>query len=226
MEQQLIQLRKEVETLRAKLAQPTEIKTLSSTGTGPLKVLAFSGSLRSASANAGLLRAAAEQVPEGATLEVVDISALPLLNTDLEQDELPAAVASFQTKVQAADAFLFAIPEYNYSMAAPFKNAVDWASRAKGGHGMAGKVVGILGAGGSRGTALAQMHFRQTAVFFGLHVVNKPEVMVNAFEKDAEGNLANVNLKNGDLVNDKLKARVGDLLGAVCKDANLVAARA
>jgi len=34
------------------------------------------------------------------------------------------------------------------------------------------------------------------------------------------------NLKNGDLVNDKLKARVGDLLGAVCEDANLVAARA
>merc|ERR1712216_506871 len=93
--------------------------------------------------------------------------------------------------------------------AAPFKNAVNWASRAKGGHGMAGKVVGIMGAGGGRGTALAQMHFRQTAVFFGLRVVNKPEVMVNAFEQDAEGNFANVNLKNGDLVNDKLKARVG-----------------
>lgn len=79
-------------------------------------MLAFGGSLRAASVNAGLLRAAADKLPGNVTLEVLNIQGLPLLNTDLEGADLPAVVVDFQQKVAAADAFLFAIPEYNFSM--------------------------------------------------------------------------------------------------------------
>jgi chromate reductase, NAD(P)H dehydrogenase (quinone) len=55
---------------------------------------------------------------KGVEIEHVDISALPLLNTDLEvDDKFPAPVEEFRQKIASADAFLFASPEYNYSMA-------------------------------------------------------------------------------------------------------------
>jgi len=53
----------------------------------------------------------------GMQIEYVDISPLPMLNTDLEVDgEFPAAVEVFRQKILDSDAFLFASPEYNYSV--------------------------------------------------------------------------------------------------------------
>jgi NAD(P)H-dependent FMN reductase len=51
-------------------------------------------------------------------IDYVDISELPLLNTDLEDDDggFPPPVEAFRAKVRAADCFLFASPEYNYSI--------------------------------------------------------------------------------------------------------------
>ncbi|TVU36823.1 hypothetical protein EJB05_18772, partial [Eragrostis curvula] len=85
-----------------------------------LRVAAISGSLRRASANTGLIRAAAEICKEsipGLEVDHVDISELPLLNTDLEVDGgFPPAVEAFREKIRGADCFLFASPEYNYSI--------------------------------------------------------------------------------------------------------------
>merc|ERR1711964_908835 len=131
-------------------------------------------------------------------------------------------VKDFQEKVNAADAFLFAIPEYNYSMSSPFKNAIDWASRMQGA--FSGKVAGTMGAGGGHGTAKAQYHFRQTAVFLDLRVLNKPEVMVNAFEKDSDGKFVNFNLQNGDLINDGVKDRIGNLMEIIATETEKVKA--
>jgi len=177
-----------------------------------VKILAVAGSIRDSSVNAGLLRAAKSTIPDNTELELFDIGSLPQVNTDHEKN-LPEEVKDFQQKVKDADAFLFAIPEYNYSMSGVFKNALDWASRSP--DVFKGKVVGIMGAGGGRGTALAQYHFRQTAVFLQLRVLTRPEVMVNAFETDSAGKFVNCNLETGDLINDSVKDRVHDLVTAI-----------
>ncbi len=82
----------------------------------PIHVLGFAGSLRRASFNAGLLRAAGELLPEGMTLEIFDLSPIPLFNADVEAAGLPEAVQQFKARVAAADALLIVTPEYNYSL--------------------------------------------------------------------------------------------------------------
>ncbi|KAM0930721.1 hypothetical protein ACQ4PT_000804 [Festuca glaucescens] len=90
-----------------------------------LRVAAFSGSLRRASANTGLIPAAAklceESIP-GLQIDHVDIADLPLLNTDLENTGGNVFLAA---RVRDADCFLFASPKYNYSISGPLKNALD-----------------------------------------------------------------------------------------------------
>jgi chromate reductase len=95
----------------------------------PVRVLGVPGSLRKGSFNRGLLRAASEMLPEGMTLDVYELGALPLYDGDVEAAGLPEPVQDFQRRIEAADALLFATPEYNYSMAGVLKNAIDWGSR-------------------------------------------------------------------------------------------------
>ena len=92
-----------------------------------LKLLGICGSLRRQSTNAGLLRAAIAELPEGVTMEIADLSAVPFYNADIA--EKPAAVKQLLAQIGAADALVLACPEYNYSMAPAMKNALDWASR-------------------------------------------------------------------------------------------------
>ncbi|KAL9993111.1 putative NAD(P)H dehydrogenase (quinone) [Helianthus debilis subsp. tardiflorus] len=84
-----------------------------------IKIAAICGSLRKASYNAGLLRSAIELSGwiDGITIEYLDISSLPMLNTDLEVDgKCPPVVEAFRQKILQYDGFLFASPEYNYSI--------------------------------------------------------------------------------------------------------------
>ena len=107
-----------------------------------MRVLAIPGALRKASTNNGLLRAAAQVVPEGMHIVQADISQLPLYNDDLWDSGVPEAVIKFREQVTAADALLFSVPEYNYSLPAPLKNAIDWASHPNV---FAGKPATMLG---------------------------------------------------------------------------------
>lgn len=144
----------------------------------PLNVLGISGSLRKGSYNTAALRAAAELAPPGMAITLADISELPLYNDDIKARGWPAPVARFRDAVRAADALLIATPEYNYSVSSPLKNAIDWASRPPE-QPFAGKPAAILGASpGAIGTARAQYHLRQIAVFLDLKLLNKPEVMI------------------------------------------------
>ena len=91
-----------------------------------MKILALSGSLRAASINSALLRAAARLAPPG--LEVVVYGALgelPLFNPDREAD-CPVSVAAFQRAVAGADGLLIASPEYAHGVSGTIKNALDW----------------------------------------------------------------------------------------------------
>ena len=158
----------------------------------PIHILGIAGSLRRASWNAGLLRAAAELLPAGVTLKVFDLAPLPFYNQDLDNPEqIPAAARELREQVRAADALLFATPEYNHSLPAVLKNAIDWASRPIKDSALNGTPGAILGAGGMFGTVRAQQHLRQVLNATGVHVLSRPEVLVTrSWEKfDAEGNL-------------------------------------
>ena len=67
-------------------------------------------------------------MPENATLEIAEVSSLPLFNEDLE-DHLPLDVHEFKEKIRQADAILFAAAEYNYSISAQLKNTIEWGKR-------------------------------------------------------------------------------------------------
>lgn len=125
------------------------------------KILGLSGSLRRASFNTGLLRAAAEVELDGVTIEVGSIRNVPLYDGDLEQaNGLPPSVKTLQSQVQAADGILLVTPEYNNGIPGVFKNAIDWMSRGPGLAMWVGKPVAVIGASpGAFGTIMAQDHW-------------------------------------------------------------------
>lgn len=124
------------------------------------KIVGISGSLRKASFNTGLLRAAAEIMPEGASLEAHGIASIPLYNADEEAESgIPPAVAALKAALMSADGVLLVTPEYNNSMSGAFKNAIDWASRPSEDIGkvFGGRPFAVIGASpGGFGTILAQ----------------------------------------------------------------------
>lgn len=124
-------------------------------------ILGLCGSLRRGSFNAGLLRAAAELVPEGVTLQSGSIREVPLYDADLEEAEgLPAAVLTLQDQLAKADGLLMVTPEYNNGVPGVFKNAIDWMSRGPGLKLFVGKPVALIGASSGRfGTILSQAHW-------------------------------------------------------------------
>jgi NAD(P)H-dependent FMN reductase len=93
-------------------------------------IVGLAGSLRKASFNGSLLRAAAELAPPGTTLEIASIRDIPLYDGDLEEERgIPDAVRELKDRIAAADALLLATPEYNNSLPGVLKNAIDWLTR-------------------------------------------------------------------------------------------------
>jgi len=93
------------------------------------QLVAIPGSLRRASWNAALARAAAEAAPPGSAVEVLSIRGIPLYDADEEAHGVPEAVARMKDTVAAADGVLLVTPEYNNSLPGVLKNAIDWLSR-------------------------------------------------------------------------------------------------
>lgn len=141
-----------------------------------IRLLSVSGSLRSQSYNSGALRAIASILPEGMTFTIADIAALPFYNTDVEQGGFPDAVKKFRAEVASADALIFAVPEYNFSLPGVLKNALEWLSRPPSPPANE-KPCAVFGASVSPlGTARGQFHFRHVAVSLNMIVANVPHV--------------------------------------------------
>lgn len=154
-----------------------------------MNILGIAGSLRRGSMNRAMLRSAANLLPDGAQLEVADISDLPLYNWDIEQESgFPTSVQRFRDQIAAADGLLIATPEYNNSMPGALKNAIDWASRGPESP-LDGMPVAIMGAAGRLGSVRAQMHLRTVLMHNDLKVVQKPEVLVSGGSHFTNGEL-------------------------------------
>lgn len=122
-----------------------------------VKTVALVGSLRKDSYNLKLVNHLATTYPE-LGIEVAEIGNLPFFNEEIEANP-GQEVRDFQALVKDADAVVIATPEYNASIPAVLKNALDWVSRS--GREMEGKKVLIMGASmGALGTVKAQIHLR------------------------------------------------------------------
>jgi len=171
------------------------------------KILGMAGSLRRASFNAALLRAAVELAPTGTTIEIASIRGIPLYDGDVETAGIPAAVLALKEKIVAADALLLVTPEYNNSIPGVFKNVIDWLSRppADAARVFANRHVALLGASPGRfGTVQSQrawlpvLRTLRTRTWFG------PPLYVSA--------AAGVFDADGRLVDAEVRAHLAQLL--------------
>jgi chromate reductase, NAD(P)H dehydrogenase (quinone) len=156
-----------------------------------MRILAVSGSLRESSYNTSLLRAAIEAAPDGVELELWEgLGDLPLYDEDLEADA-PESVQRLREDWAAADAILFATPEYNGSVPGGLKNAIDWASRPKLEAVLRNKTVAVVGASTGRFGALwAQQDLKRILGIAGARVVGTEIPVPLAHERfDTEGRL-------------------------------------
>jgi len=136
-----------------------------------MRVLGISGSLRRDSHNTQLLRAAEELLSPYVELEIWDgLKAVP----PFDEDDEPGTeeVAALREAVAAADALIFATPEYNASIPGQLKNAVDWLSRPVATSALRGKPVLVIGAStGAFGAVWAQAELRKVLATAGARVV-------------------------------------------------------
>jgi chromate reductase len=162
------------------------------------RILGFAGSLRRASYNRGLIRAAREHAPTGTVVEVFDLGDIPLYNQDVEDAGEPPSVVAFKSAIARADALLVATPEYNHGVPGVLKNAIDWASRPRVTSPLRDKPVGVMGASPGRGsTARAQAQLREAFVFTGACVMPQPELLVSLAGShfDDDGNVTDPDLR-------------------------------
>src|ERR1700720_3244076 len=141
----------------------------------PMNVCGLVGSLRKASLNGMLANALMWLAPSSMKLDIVEFGQLPFFNQDLETDSSPAQWTAFRQRVKAADAVLFVTPEYNRSVPAVLKNALDVGSRPYGSSVWDRKPGAIVsGSPGPLGGFGAQPHLRQSLVFLNVPTMQQP----------------------------------------------------
>jgi len=177
-----------------------------------VNVLGIAGSVRRDSHNRKLLRAAAAALPPGAGFAEWDgLAELPAYDEDLDVEPAPAPVQRLRDAIAAADGLIIATPEYNSSLPGALKNALDWASRPFPGNVLRDKPAVVIGAStGLFGAVWAQAEVRKVLKASGAHVLESelPVGMADgAFDDD------------GSLMDPELTARLGDLLGDLCREA-------
>jgi chromate reductase, NAD(P)H dehydrogenase (quinone) len=153
------------------------------------KIAVLVGSLRKESFTRKVARTLMQLAPATLELDMVEIGQLPLYNQDDDTDSPPPAYAEFRDRIRAADGVLFCTPEYNRSIPAVLKNAVDVGSRPYGKSAWAGKPAGIVSVSpGAIGGFGANHHLRQCLVFLDMPCLQQPEAYVGgiASKVDAE----------------------------------------
>lgn len=145
------------------------------------KIGVIVGSLRKESWNRKLALALINLAPASLKMEVVDIGQLPLYNEDLDaQNPPPKEWTTFREHMSKFDGVLFVTPEYNRSMPAPLKNAIDVGSRPYGKSIWSGKPGAVISASpGAIGGFGANQHLRQCFVFLDILCMQQPEAYIS-----------------------------------------------
>src|SRR3954449_1036705 len=154
-----------------------------------MRVLGISGSLRRDSHNTELLRAAATLLPSGVEFELYEgLRDIPPYDEDEDNSQVQP-VLDLKERIAAADAVLFATPEYNHSIPGHLKNALDWVSRPLADTPLKGKPVAVIGAStGMFGAVWAQAELRKVLGSAGGRVTDVELAVGHAHEPlDAAG---------------------------------------
>jgi len=160
-------------------------------------VAVFVGSLRKDSLNRKMAKALVGLAQESLKLEIVEIGHLPFYNQDFEENP-PKEVREFRQRIKSADAVLFVTPEYNRSVPAVLKNAIDIGSRPYGYNAWEGKPGAVISCSpGALGAFGANHHLRQSLVFINVPTMAQPEAYI--------GNAAGLFDDKGNLINETTK---------------------
>jgi chromate reductase, NAD(P)H dehydrogenase (quinone) len=143
----------------------------------------FIGSLSSKSINRVLSRCLINLAPQDLSFTEIKISDLPLYSPDFDEDYPPEAKA-LKEAIDAADAVLFVMPEYNRSIPGALKNAIDWASRPWGQNSFDHLPAAVIGASvGSIGTAVGQQSLRAVLGYCNARQMTAPEGYIQFSEE-------------------------------------------
>jgi chromate reductase, NAD(P)H dehydrogenase (quinone) len=155
-----------------------------------MKILGICGSLRKASLNMVALRECANLMPQGMSLSIARIDDLPMFNQDVFDAGIPEPAKRLRAEIAAADGVLIAAPEYNFSLTAALKNAIDWASRPPNQSWQDKPVAVFSVTPGQLGGARVQYDLRRILGQLWAHVLPRPEVFIGASAgKFADGKL-------------------------------------
>lgn len=146
-----------------------------------VRILALVGSLRAGSHNRQLAEAAVDSAPEGVELSIYEgLADLPFYNEDIDTDQdRPAAADRFREAANGVDGFVLFSPEYNGTIPAVLKNAIDWASRPYGEGALGGKPVAVVGtAFGQYGGVWAQDEARKAVGIAGARALEDVKLSI------------------------------------------------
>ena len=175
-------------------------------------VLVLVGSLRAASVNRQIAELAAETAPHGVVLNVYQgLGEVPFYNEEIDNADAPAAVVALRGAGAEADAVLVVTPEYNGSIPAVLKNAIDWMSRPFGAGAVKDKPLAVIGAAaGQYGGVWAHDETRKSFGIAGPRVIDSIKLSVPLSALDGEHPRENAELVStvGEVI-EKLVAEVG-----------------
>jgi chromate reductase len=170
------------------------------------KIAVFVGSLRKESFNRKMANALVTLAPESLKLEIIEIGGLPLYDQDLD-DNPPASWIALRERVMKFDGVLFVTPEYNRSVPAVLKNAIDVGSRPYGKSVWDGKPGAVMSVSpGAIGGFGANHHLRQSLVFLNVLTMQQPEAYI--------GNAASLFDESGHLANDSIRGFITKFINA------------
>jgi chromate reductase len=150
-------------------------------------------------------------LPEDFTAKWIDLSGLPLYNQDYDDNgNPPREWQAFRQEIKALDGFLFVTPEYNRSITAALKNALDVASRPFGQNAWNGKPGAIISVTpGKLGAFGANHHLRQPMVFLNIPLLQQPEVYLS--------NIAELFNERGEIIDQGTKDFLQTFAGAFAR---------
>jgi chromate reductase len=143
------------------------------------RLLGISGSLRSQSTNTAVLKTLSTRLDNRASMSLFPLNDIPLYNSDLEEESLPASVVMLKEQISKADGLIICSPEYNYGTSGVLKNALDWASRPGFQSPLKNKPVLIMTSSpGVLGGVRAQAQLRETLSATLSRVVCSPQIVI------------------------------------------------